>query len=334
MVRAGKHGEREQLALENNLAIIGWEEVPDLSQVKASEELQILLNTIYPQDKSNTLTNYKGQIWSFIDRIKEGDLVALPLKGRPNIAVGRVNGPYTYRRDLGFNALHVRPVHWMKEIPRTSFDPALLFSFGAFMTVCQIRRNNAEEIVKHLLEGKNPPIIKKNDEDTEIEGNLDLETISNDQIRNYMVHKFKGHGLPRLVAEILKAQGYHVTVSPPGADGGADIVAGMGPLGFDSPRIVVQVKSGEGPIDSKAVNELQGVIKNFQADHGLFISWGGFKKSIGPKEQGKLFFEIRFWDGDDLIQKIQENYEAFPKEIQAELPLKRIWTLVPEEGEE
>ena len=245
-----------------------------------------------------------------------------------------MTGPYAYRRDLASIAIHVRPVQWEKEIPRTSFSQALLFSFGAFMTVCRIQKNNAEEIVNHLLEGKKPSAPLGNSDGEADEGGLDLEEISNDQIRSYIIQKFKGHGLPRLVAEVLKAQGYHVTVSPPGSDGGADIVAGMGPLGFDQPRIVVQVKSGDGPIDSNAVNALQGVIKNFQADHGLFVSWGGFKKSIGPKEKSKLFFDVRFWDADDLIREIQENYESFPKEIQADLPLKRIWTLVPDESEE
>ena len=33
LVRAGKHGEREELALENDIAVIGWDELPDLSGI-------------------------------------------------------------------------------------------------------------------------------------------------------------------------------------------------------------------------------------------------------------------------------------------------------------
>ncbi|WP_346864991.1 hypothetical protein [Methanocalculus sp. MSAO_Arc2] len=32
LVRAGRYGEREQLALEKKIAVIGWDDVPDLSQ--------------------------------------------------------------------------------------------------------------------------------------------------------------------------------------------------------------------------------------------------------------------------------------------------------------
>ena len=31
LVRAGQHGEREEATLEKGLAIIGWEELPDLT---------------------------------------------------------------------------------------------------------------------------------------------------------------------------------------------------------------------------------------------------------------------------------------------------------------
>jgi restriction system protein len=33
----------------------------------------------------------------------------------------------------------------------------------------------------------------------------------------------------------------------------------------------------------------------------------------------------------DLIKALMDNYEHLAGEIQAELPLKRIWALVPEE---
>ncbi|MHB8423181.1 MAG: restriction endonuclease [Leptospirales bacterium] len=334
MVRAGKYGEREAIALDKNLAIIGWEELPDLSQIKSQDDLRSLLETTYPLSKTNTLANYGGQIWAFLRKIETGDLIVLPLKSRPFIAIGRVTGPYEYRKDLSSISLHVRPVNWLKEIPRSAFAQALLYSFGAFMTICRIQKNNAEEVVRHLLEKKGPSYSPKSEEVPEEEGLPDLESLSIDQIRDFVARKFKGHGLARLVAAVLEAQGYSLTVSPPGSDGGADIVAGMGPMGFISPKLVVQVKSGDNPIDSKAVLELQGTMKDFQADHGLLVSWSGFKKSLTTKEIAKHFFGVRFWNGGDLIRMILAHYDKFPKEIQAELPLKRIWTLVPDDTEE
>lgn len=154
--------------------------------------------------------------------------------------------------------------------------------------------------------------------------------MATDQLRELISRKFRGHDLTRLVGAILEAQGYTISIAKPGADGGVDIIAGKGALGFDHPRLVVQVKSSDSPCDVKIVRELQGVMKNFQAEHGLLVSWGGYSGAV-PKETATKFFEIRLWNADDLIQMIQTNYDKIPDEIKADLPLKRIWILVPEE---
>jgi restriction system protein len=334
LVRAGRHGERENLALEKGLAVIGWEDLPDLSGVKTREELHNLLDKTYPEEKRKTLLNWLGQIWLFLKEMQQGDLVALPLKSRSAIALGEVTGSYQYRSDLPEDAKHTRSVKWLQELPRSAFDKDLLYSLGAFMTVCRIQRNNAEERVRVLLAGKplppSPTLTSVPGEAGEWEAPPDLEQYARDQIRDYIARKFKGHDLARLVAAVLEAQGYKVQVSPEGADGGVDIIAGHGLMGFDHPRLVVQVKSGDAPVDVKVVRELQGVMKNFGADHGLIVAWGGYKGSV-PRETTRLFFELRLWDADDLVKAVLTNYENLSDALQAELPLKRIWVLVPSE---
>ena len=37
------------------------------------------------------------------------------------------------------------------------------------------------------------------------------------------------------------------------------------------------------------------------------------------------------WDADDVIQHLTENYYKLSDEIKAEIPLKRIWTVLPDE---
>ncbi|MDQ2900524.1 MAG: hypothetical protein M3Y07_12115 [Acidobacteriota bacterium] len=95
-----------------------------------------------------------GPAWAFRERIQKDDLVVLPLKRRSAIAIGRVTGGYTYLPG-GTDDFHTGPVKWLKtDIPRSAFDQDLLYSLGAFMTVCQISRNNAETRIKAILEGK------------------------------------------------------------------------------------------------------------------------------------------------------------------------------------
>lgn len=138
--------------------------------------------------------------------------------------------------------------------------------------------------------------------------------------------------MARLVGSILRAEGYQVEISKPGADGGVDILAGTGPMGFGQPRLAVQVKSGSTPADVGVLRELQGVMPRFGADHGLIVSWAGFKDSV-IREARQLFFEVRLWDSGDLVAALQDNFEKLPEELQAELPLKRIWLLVESDSE-
>jgi len=333
LVRAGKYGEREDFALQNKVAVIGWEELTDLSSFKTRKELASLLLKTYPDLKPKTLMNWESQLWAFIHEIAKGDLIALPLKHRAVIAIGDVEGDYRFEKNNPPDALHVRPVKWLNEFPRNQFGPDLLYSLGAAMTVCRIRRNKAEERVRNLLAGKKDiPIIIPGHAPGEGEGEapFDLEQFARDQISNFVNQKFKGHGLARLVGAILQAQGYQVRVAPEGPDGGVDIIAGRGALGFEPPRLAVQVKSGDAPVDVAVLRELQGVMSTFSADLGLIVAWGGYKSTV-EKEATRQFFKIRLWDADNLVQMVQEYYDHLPETIQAELPLKRIWTLVQEE---
>jgi len=326
LVRAGRHGEQEQGALEHNVVTIGWNEFSDLSDIKTRDELAELYSRINPAAKKMQAANEVGQIWRFLREIQKDDLVALPLKTQSAIAIGKVLGEYEYK-ELTANIKHIRRVKWLKTIPRSAFDQDILYSLGAFMTVCQISRNDAENRVKELLQKEAIDVGKETEVTEEV---IDIEEYARDQIVKFIGRKFKGHNLARLVEAILQAQGYVTKKSSPGPDGGVDILAAGGPLGFDTPRICVQVKSSSYQIDVKVLRELQGVMSKFRADQGLLISWGGFtNKTI--QEARDAFFYIRLWDAGDLIEAVFKHYERFDDELKAELPLKRIWGLVIEE---
>jgi restriction system protein len=123
----------------------------------------------------------------------------------------------------------------------------------------------------------------------------DLERVARDAIAKIVGRRFRGHDLERLVEAILLADGYTVDRTRAGADGGADILAGRGDLGFDAPRVCVQVKSSDYPEDVGTIRQLQGALKNFGADYGLFVSWGGFKSSV-YSEGRRSFFQVRLWE--------------------------------------
>jgi len=57
MVRAGRHGEWQDLALEQNLVAVGWPELSDLSQIGSREALADLCLRIYEEEKRGAVQN-------------------------------------------------------------------------------------------------------------------------------------------------------------------------------------------------------------------------------------------------------------------------------------
>jgi len=341
LARAGGSGEDETYALDHGVAIIGFVEYPSLATAKDYDAIFKLVKSTNPDLKPRAAANFAGQLWAFALGMKEGDIVVLPRKLTSQVALGRVKGPYKYEKVAGIWR-HLRSVEWLRtDVSRTVFGQDLLHSFGAFMTVCNITRNQADQRLTAVLAGKldpgfivssgkesKPELVSGDDDAVE----HDLALAAHDQIVAHIQCRFHGHALAQLVNAVLAVDGWTTKLSPPGPDGGVDILAGRGTLGLDAPRLCVQVKSQNSPADVNVYRGLQGSMQSFKAEQGLLVCWGGFNKVVlNEAKQGH--FTVRLWDSRDLVEAIYRTYEKLPAEIQAELPLKRVWMLV-QEGDE
>jgi restriction system protein len=342
LTRAGKRGEDEEFALEHGLSIIGFQEVPSLEGVADYDGVFKIVEDSLPGKKPRAIGNIASQLWAFAVAINKDDIVVLPRKFTSQIAIGRVKGPYRYQK-IGDEVRHTRPVEWVRpDVPRTAFEQDLLHSFGAFMTVCNISRNDAERRVAAVLAGKadpGPAVARDRPKKpggapptVEPEEVPDLGQLAHDQIVAHIQARFAGHALATLVDAVLRADGWVTKLSPPGADGGVDILGGRGPLGLDDPRLCVQVKSQNAPADVTVYRTLQGTMQTYKAEQGLLVCWGGFKKMVlAEAKQGH--FTVRLWESRDVVEAIYRTYDHLPAEIQADLPLKRVWMLVPEDSD-
>jgi restriction system protein len=158
-------------------------------------------------------------------------------------------------------------------VPRSHFGKDLLFTFGAFLTICRVQRNNAEQRITAMRANgwkaetitsaaKTPaPVTDDTAEDT------DLEELARDQIARIITARFKGHDLTRLV------------------------------------ETIVEVKSGNAPIDRPTVDKLLGAITKFGAQEGLFVSWNGFKPNV-QKDLAPSFFRVRLWTQKELLEQL------------------------------
>ena len=340
IVRAGRHGELEKKFLEEEKVYLTWDNLNrDLSKINSQKELRNLLAEIYPTNSEKKNITNGSQIWAFSHKIEIGDWVILPSKLKPAIHIAEVVSHYHFDEKAKDPLYHWLNIKWLQtDIPRSNFDQDLLYSIGAFLTICQIHRNDAEKRIRVMKNNswqttseQRAKKVIQTAEDTEVV-DTDLEELAKDSIADIIIRKFKGHGMARLVDSILHALGYATYVSPEGPDKGVDILAAKGTLGFDSPKLCVQVKSQETPIDRATLDQLVGTMQNFQAEQGLLVSWSGFKSSV-DKERANQFFRVRLWDRDDLIENLLENYNNLDDEIRAELPLKRIWIVAYTEDE-
>lgn len=288
VVRAGSYGEHETRFFEDNHVYLTWGELwdVDLSAAKDYDGIKQILQKYYPNEPSRRIGNWSGQVWAFVLGIKVGDWVVVPSKSSPTIAIGEVQSDYIYDKNADEKYRHYHKVKWLNtSISRSIIDQDLLYSLGAFLTICEIKRNDAEQRFRGMskmgwtampsvttsLSGTSSKAQTPELEPDEL---VDLEQLSKDSIAKLIIQKFKGHGMARLVEAILQAQGLTTHLSPEGPDKGVDILASGGPFGFDHPRICVQVKSGDTPVDRPEFQQLLGAMGDVKADHGLFVSWG------------------------------------------------------------
>jgi restriction system protein len=231
LIRAGKYGEHEQRFFADSACYLTWEGTEDrnLHQAKDYEGIKALLAELYPDEKPKTRINWASQIAPFVFDIQAGDWVVVPHKHKPAIAFGEVTRGYAFDAKADQTYRHSVRVKWLNtEVPRSSVDQDLLYSFGAFMTVCRIARNDAEARIRAMAKagwkaqaaGAVAPApgqknrSASNDQPPVIEEHFDVERSARDQIAKLVLARFKGHGMAELVGAILRAQGFSPDVSP------------------------------------------------------------------------------------------------------------------------
>ncbi|MHC1754498.1 MAG: restriction endonuclease [Methanosarcina sp.] len=121
LLKASGTLEDEEIILEDNVITIGGAEFPDLSGIKNEEQVKKLILKKYPDMRGERSGTWAGEICSFITKIKKGDLIAVPLKTRNEVLIGKVTGDYEYRQLSDFIS-HIRRVRWLKTFPKGAFE--------------------------------------------------------------------------------------------------------------------------------------------------------------------------------------------------------------------
>ncbi|QQS09694.1 MAG: restriction endonuclease [Phycisphaerales bacterium] len=118
---------------------IGWTRIGDLSPHDTREKMKIAMHRAYPDWSPGRVNASYGQVFRFAHEMSVGEIVVYPVKGSREIMIGEITGPYRWASDdadlMGHDYSNIRPVRWLKTVPRIVFSEAALHSFGAFSSV-------------------------------------------------------------------------------------------------------------------------------------------------------------------------------------------------------
>lgn len=243
-------------------------------------DLDDAIPLIEGENPSLTMRQIESRAKSLVDfstGILPGDLMLVHLRDSRSVLIcmARPGGTVTH------SGLPAREAEIIREVAEAGLPADLASSMSAQQPVCRIRNPNALLRITHLLSHGVQHVSEVPDPGSAV----------------------SGHDMALLVAAALRHDGYRCRVSPPGPDGGADILAGKGMLGFEG-SLVVQVKSGSITCGTAEIDRLLGVMQTRGASHGMIASWGGF---TGPalSRSTELWFRVRLWGREEISQAMQ-----------------------------
>jgi restriction system protein len=177
--------------------------------------------------------------------------------------------------------------------------------------LAEIHQVATDDIVKPLPEEEDdrPPFFQ------------DVSEKANELISD-LVSRPAPYDFQDLVAAVLRAMGYKAVSSPPGRDRGIDIAVHPDTLGFERPRIKVQVKHRKESTKGPEMRSFLGALR--AGDNGLYVSTGGFANDA-KMEAGQSHEPVTILDRDGFIMLMLEHYEAMEPEFQSKVPLRKVW---------
>lgn len=319
---------------ERNAVALGWHELADVARPGVSrEEIAKVYAQRRPEYKKGSILSGSSQVWRFVNEVKTGDKVVTYSPSLRKYLVGTIKGPLVVDAKPAQPGMSLcRSTEWIGEVDRDRLGLATRNSLGSTLTFFQIPASAASEITAALgatadrggFDGV--PALET------VAGAAELEEESREQLQDLEARSFElikdrvtaldWDELQELIAGLLRAMGYKTRVASPGPDRGADIVASPDGLGFENPRIVVEVKHRSGAMGSKEVRSFLG--GRHKDDRGLYVSTGGFTKDA-RYEADRAGIPLALWELDDIVRGIVDYYDKLDSEARQLVPLKRIY---------
>ena len=323
MVRAGRDSAFIEEFLSKQMIAIGWWKLGDLSKIHRREEFSALVEKAWPENNKFQNASSVGQVYRFREEVVPGTTVVTYDSNRRMYHLGFVTGDYVYHPEYDQELVHTKAVKWDKEVARDILSAGSKNSLGSISTVFCLSTEAAAELLSSLQNGKTVQAADSVEE--EIESEAEVRRDTEQRALEFLQDKLSKLGwaeMQELVAGLLRAMGYKTRVSPAGPDRGRDIMASPDGFGFQSPRIVVEVKHRKDTMGAPEIRSFVGGLR--QHDNGLYVSTGGFTREA-RYEADRTNQNLTLMDAEGLGKAIVEHYDRMDSEARALLPLKKIY---------
>jgi restriction system protein len=327
MVRAQRGGRLFEEFKMQSVVAIGWSQMGDMQSLTSRDDFIREVATRYPENRPAQTVVSASQVYRFVREFKIGERILTYNPEDRVYLVGTIVGPYEYAPpDTIDGNRNIRRVSWDGEVARDLLSVGTRNSLGAISTLFLVSAEAAEEIEKLLIRApvlESVPPVPVEEEITQVD---ELFKDSQGKAFEFIKDRITRLGwaeMQELVAGLLRAMGYKTRVSPSGSDHGKDIVASKDGFGFESPRIVVEVKHRNGSaMGSQEVRSFLG--GRHKDDKGLYVSSGGFTKEA-RYEADRANIPLTLMDLDDLVRAILDHYEAMDADSKRLIPLRKVY---------
>jgi restriction system protein len=325
MVRAGRGGYVAEDFARDNIAI-GWNKIGDLSKTTTSSDIRREYLNAYPDAKPGEIGNAVAMIHKFRSIIRQGDPVLTYDKSRREYVVGKVTSDYLFKPGEVKDHPHIRKVEWLGRVSRDQLRVGSRNTLGSTLTLFSLPEEVWLDVSETLKGGsqdrQSPPEAPEQEREELEETREDTQARALELIKDRIL-RLDAAQLEHLVAALLRAMGYRTRVTPKGPDRGVDVFASPDGLGFQEPRIKVEVKHR--PTTSIGAQDIRSFLGGCRpGDRGLYVSTGGYSKDA-RYEAERSNVPLMLLDLEDLADTIVTHYESFDLEGRALITLVKVY---------
>lgn len=324
MVRAGEGGYLAEDFERTGHIAIGWKGAGDFTGIRSADQMRDRVRASYPDARPGALAISASMAWKFRSLMQPGDRVITYNPRIRQYLLGTITGDYLYAPGTVPDYDHVRAVRWEGRVGRDSLSLTSRNALGSTLTLFQPAAEVVQEIDQILSSGV-PVTTDSQDEQEPTEDwhefRRDMAGKAHEFIKDRLL-ALTPSDMEELTAALLRGMGYKARVTPAGPDRGRDVIASPDGLGFQSPRIVAEVKHRRAAMGSQDIRSFLGGLRS--ADGGMYVSTGGFTREA-RYEAERAPVPVTLVDLDDLASLVVEHYDRFDAEGRALLPLTRIY---------